>query len=299
MDGELLCKIVQRIKVMAGIKAFLVLPVAAFHFSVVTGRIGADELVADAEPGSGSLKQSGQVALAVGKTVGKLKTVVGLDALHSDAPAGIPLDQLFEEVSRGTGGLFRVGRQEAQVGEFVDGSILEQPQFRVSNTPSGHDFHIRLDTLAWIGHLLVRLGSVCFFLLCHGKQSQFAHHPEQALRPAGIAPFPQPVPQFHQAKARIAAAHVPDQLQFCLCVLIWMAAGPPGLAGRRSHCSVPAGLPEVDVRPALIVFSAGPADAVFLRILHQGLPICHVLCYTLAHEGYGLLSFSCCSQLQL
>ena len=50
---------------------------------------------------------------------------------------------------------------------------------------------------------------------------------------------------------------------------------------------------------ALVVLSAGTADAVFLRVLHQGLPIRHVLCYTLAHEGYGPLSSSCCLQLQL
>ena len=36
----------------------------------------------------------------------------------------------------------------------------------------------------------------------------------------------------------------------------------------------------------------GTADAVFLRIFHQGLPIRHILYYTLAYEGYGFLSFT-------
>ena len=71
-------------------------------------------------------------------------------------------------------------------------------------------------------------------------------------------------------------------------MLVGVTVGPPGLAGQGCRSSIPAGLPEVDVRPALVVLSAGPADAVFLRIFHWGLPICHVLCYTLAHEGYGL-----------
>ena len=39
MDGELLIKIVQRIKTVAGIEAFLVLPVAALHLAVVAGRV--------------------------------------------------------------------------------------------------------------------------------------------------------------------------------------------------------------------------------------------------------------------
>ena len=67
---------------------------------------------------------------------------------------------------------------------------------------------------------------------------------------------------------------------------------PPELAGQRLHHSVPAGLPEVDVRPALVVLPAGPAHAIFLRIFHHGLPIRHVLCYTFAHEGYSSLSSS-------
>ncbi len=35
MDGKLLCKIVQRVKAVAGIESFLVFPVAALHLAVV------------------------------------------------------------------------------------------------------------------------------------------------------------------------------------------------------------------------------------------------------------------------
>lgn len=98
---------------MEGVKAFLVLPVAALHLAVVTGRVGTDEFVADTKPGSGGLKEGGQLPPAVGKAIGELEAIVSLDAFHSDSPAGISLDQLFEEVGRGIGGLLRIGRQEA------------------------------------------------------------------------------------------------------------------------------------------------------------------------------------------
>ncbi len=205
-------------------------------------------------------------------------------------------DELLCKIIQGENILFAVRKT---IGEFVDGGILEQMQFRVNNTPVGYDFHIHLDSLAWIGHLLVRFGFICFFLLCRWEQPQLVHPPKQAFWAAGIAPQPQLVPQRRRAKIRIAATHIPDQLELCLCMLVGMAVGPPGLAGQRSHRSVPAGLSEVEVRPALVVFPASTADAVFLRVFHKGLPVCHILCYTLAHEGYGLLSYSCCSQLQL
>lgn len=56
MDGELLCEVIQGIKAVAGVKAFLILPVTALHLSVMTWRIRANEFVANTELGSGSLK---------------------------------------------------------------------------------------------------------------------------------------------------------------------------------------------------------------------------------------------------
>ena len=148
---------------------FLVLSVPALHLSVVTERIGTIEYVAYLQLGSRSLKQGLQIPLAVGKSVGKLESVVRLDTLHPDTPAGIPLAQSIQKVGRRVGALLGVGIQEAQAGEFIVGGILEQTQFRVGNTPSGYDFHIHLDSLIWIRHLLISLGFVYRFLLCHWK----------------------------------------------------------------------------------------------------------------------------------
>ena len=268
VDSELLGKVIQRVKAVGGIKAFLVLPVTALHFSVMAWRIRADELVADAQLGSGRLKQSRQVTPAVGKAVGEFKAIVRLDALHPDSSAAIPFHELFEEISGGVSGLLRVGRQKAQTCELVNGGVLVKPKLWNRDTAQGDDFHIYLNTLARIGHLFVRLGLICLFLLGLRKHPQFPHDPEQALRAAGIAALPEPVPQLHHAEIRVSAAHIPDQFQLRLCVLIGMAVRAFGVAGQRGLCSIPAGLPEVDVRPALVVLPAGAADAVFFCVFH-------------------------------
>ena len=70
MDGELFCKIIQ------GIKAFRVVPVAAFHLSVVSGSVWADQFVPDAKLSSCGFKQGRDVPLAARETVGKLKAIV-------------------------------------------------------------------------------------------------------------------------------------------------------------------------------------------------------------------------------
>ena len=65
MDGQLLCKVLKRIKGAAGVKPLLVLTMAALHLAVVTRCVGADQLVPDAQLGGGFLKQRRQIAPAV------------------------------------------------------------------------------------------------------------------------------------------------------------------------------------------------------------------------------------------
>ena len=124
MCSELPGEVIQGVKTMAGIEALLILAVTTLHFTVVAWSIGANELVADTQLGGSGLKQSREIPLAVGETIGKFKAVIRLDAFHADSPAGIPLEQLFQEIGGGTGGLLRVGGQEAQACKLVNRSVL-------------------------------------------------------------------------------------------------------------------------------------------------------------------------------
>ena len=125
MDSELPGEVIQGVKAAAGTEALLILAVTALHFTVMTWSIGADELVADPQLGGNRLKESRSVLFAGKETVGELNAVVGLNALHSDTPAGVPLDQLFQKVGRGIGGLLGIGCKETQTSKFINGGILE------------------------------------------------------------------------------------------------------------------------------------------------------------------------------
>ena len=94
VNGKLFDEIFEGKEGVAGIEPLLVLAVAALDLAVVAGRVGANELVADAQPGGGLLKQCRKIPLAVGKPVGEFKTVVRLDTFHLDPTACIPCGQL-------------------------------------------------------------------------------------------------------------------------------------------------------------------------------------------------------------
>ena len=92
VERKLLGEVIQREEGVTGIKALLVLSMASFHLAVVARRVRTDELMTDTKLSSSFLKQGRDLSLTVGETVGKLKAVVRLDALHTDAPACIPSD---------------------------------------------------------------------------------------------------------------------------------------------------------------------------------------------------------------
>ena len=194
MNSELFVKVSQREERVERIKAFLVFPVAAFYLAIVSGSVRTDQFMPDAQLSGGFLKKGRDIPFTVGKPVSKFKAVVSLDTFHANAPAGIPLHQPLQKVGGGVGGLLRIGVQEAEPGELINGGILEQAQFWVHDAAAGDDLYIYLDSFSRTGHLLVRLWRISFFRLLLWEHSQFAHDTEQALRPAGIAALFQAVP---------------------------------------------------------------------------------------------------------
>ena len=98
MNGELLCKVIQRVEVVARIEALLILTVAALDFAVMARGIQTNELVPNAQLGSSLFKQGWQITFAAGEAIGKLGAVVRLDAFYPDAAACIPRRQLAKEI---------------------------------------------------------------------------------------------------------------------------------------------------------------------------------------------------------
>ena len=134
----------------------------------------------------------------------------------------------------------------------------------------------------------VQRALVCRRVLSVAEQkAPVYHHPQQALWVAAITLVVQPVPQFHHTQIGLTEARILNKLLFFLCMLFGMAVRTSRLTAQRLFCFIPARLPKADIRPDLVVFLVSTDDAVFFCIFHEKLPICHVLCDILAHEGYG------------
>ena len=62
-----------------------------------------------------------------------------------------------------------------------------------------------------------------------------------------VAALPQAMPQLNHAQRWISAAHVADELQLGIRVLVRVAVRLLGLADKERRTSVPTLLPEIDV----------------------------------------------------
>ena len=99
VGSELPAKVGERVEAVGIVETFLVFPVAAFHFSVMAGRIGADQLVADTQLCCGGLEQGRLVASAAGKSVSELKAVVRLHTFNFHSFAGKGGGHLAQKIS--------------------------------------------------------------------------------------------------------------------------------------------------------------------------------------------------------
>lgn len=78
----MLSEVIKGEKLVGSIELLVVLAVAAFNFTVMSGSKGTNELVANAQLSQGFLKQRGFLGPNGAKTIGKFWAVIGLNTLN-------------------------------------------------------------------------------------------------------------------------------------------------------------------------------------------------------------------------
>ena len=182
---------------MGRVEALIVLPVAAFHLPIVPGRIGTDQLVADAVLLQTFLKKSGFVPMG-GEPVRELSPVVCLDALDF---SGKCLYQMIHKLGGRVGAVFFKSLYKTPSGKLINGSVLEKllsDDLAVFEAGRRNEFDIHLDPLAGIVHLFVGFGDILWVRRMDGHDALFA---KEAVKPGDRAGITTP-PEFDQKTTR-------------------------------------------------------------------------------------------------
>ena len=93
-DSQLFLKILKGIEGVAGIEFFIVLSMTALHFSVVSGGVGLNELMPDAELLQGGLKERFLFGSLRVQPVREFRPVIRLDTFYG-------IWELFHHICRG------------------------------------------------------------------------------------------------------------------------------------------------------------------------------------------------------
>lgn len=248
---------------MGGIEPFVIFAVTPFHFSVVPGSERPDQFVSDAVLFQMDLEHSGFIPIG-SEAVGEFSPIIGLDAFDR---AGEGFYQMIQKHSGRISIVFFKSLNETPAGEFVDGSVLEKlfaNDLAVFQTGKGDEFHVNLNTLPRIIHLLIGFRDVFGVRWFYSHNTLFSEETIQSRNRAGIAPLPELDPEDDQSGVRISAAHISDQRELLRGMLIRVVMRFSGAFPKGFNGAVIASFPAVDVLPVGLVFNSSFRDAILL-----------------------------------
>jgi hypothetical protein len=128
---------------------------------------------------------------------------------------------MFQKQRGTVGTVFLKSLQIPKATIFVDKSILVE--FLLSRltykTDRGNILYVDLDPLPRILHLFIGFCNIFWIRKLYRHPTQATQHAVQTRDRSGVTALAQLDPKHHQAGVRVPAAHIPDELQFCLGML--------------------------------------------------------------------------------
>lgn len=253
---------------MGGVEPFVILPVTALYFTVVSGRIWPDQLVPDAVAFQIYLKERWLVSMG-GKAVGELCSVVRLDAFYG---TGERFHQMLQKHGRRIGAVFFKSLYKAPPGIFVNSGILEKMfsnDLAVDKAGRGDKLHIHLNTLSGMVHLLIGFRDILRIRRMDRHNALLFKEAVQSGNGAGITTLHELDPEDNKAGIRIASAHIRNELNLIRSMLIGMMMGPSGEIPQGFNGAIKAALPAVNVLPVGFVFNSGFGNPIFVSIFNK------------------------------
>ena len=156
------------------------------------------------------------------KAVGKFSSIIGLNAFDCTREG---FHQMFYKLSGRIGAVLLKCLYEMPAKIFVNSRILEKlfsNDLGIFQTGRRNKFHINLDALPGIIHLFIRLWDVLWIWRLYRHDPLLSEKTVKSGNRTGIAVLTEFYPENDQTSMGIFAAHITDQLDFIVRVLIRM-----------------------------------------------------------------------------
>ena len=244
---QLFGKVLKRVKTVRGIETLVILAMASLYFAVMSGSEGPDLLMPDPILLQPFLEQ-GQIGGGVRlESFGEFRSVIGLYALDGEREG---LYQMLQKDRRGIRAVLLKGFHIAPAGVFVDRRVLEKlsaNDLAVFQAGGRDEFHVDLNALAGIAHLLIGLGNVLGVWRLDRHDPLASQNTVQTGDGTLIAALSELHPEDNQTGMGVTASHIGNQFQLRWRMLIGMAVWPSGEISERVPGAVITVLPAVDI----------------------------------------------------
>ena len=141
-------------------------------------------------------------------------------------------------------------------------------------------FHINLDPLSRMIHLFIGLRDVLWVRRMYSHDPLFPEEMVKTGNGAGVTALAEFDPESDQTGMGISAAHIVDQADLIIRMLVWVVMGSAGAVPQGAPGSAIAAFPAVDILPVGFVFDSSFCDTKFFGVLNQGQTVLHIWCYT-------------------
>ena len=161
---------------------------------------------------------------------------------------------------------------KAPAGVFVNGGVLIEllSLCLVHQTDGRDELHVDLDALAWMVHLLVRLGDVLWVGWFNGGKALLFEETVKAGDGTIVTTLHELDPEDDEAGIGITPAHIGDEFDFIRGMLVRMVVRPPGSVTQGLYGAIKASFPAVDVLPVSLIFDSSVGNTIFISIPDKG-----------------------------
>ena len=204
------------------------------------------------------------------KAVGKFGAIVRLDALNGVREGFYKV--IHKEGGR-VGAVFLKSLHKTPSGILINRGILEEmppTHLAVYKAGGGDKFHVHLDALPGMAHLLIRLGDIFGVRRVGSHNTLLFQEPVEAGKGAGIAALHELDPENNEAGMGVAPAHIGNELDFFRGMLVRVVVWPPGTVTQGPNGAVITAFPAVDMLPVSLVLDSGFSNPIFVSIFNKG-----------------------------
>ncbi len=204
-----------------------------------------------------------------GEAVGEFRPIVRLDALYGE---GERFHQMVRKYGRRIGAVFLKSLNKMPSGILINSGILEEMlsnDLTVYETGGRDKFHIYLNVLSGMVHLLVRLGNILRIVKVESHDTVLFEEMAESRNGAGIAALHELNPENHKVGVGVSPVHMHDQFDFIRGMLVRVMVRSSGAVAQGVNRAVITSFLAVNILPVGFVFNGGFGNTVFVRIFNK------------------------------